>query len=211
MKVKEPVIEVRMFSASDLIKKSAKQLVFFKHRKERQQATYGQIKGEAFQKKIVESKGAASELRGIFKRDDVIIFFCNDMYEEKSKTFTEIKSVDPERDCPDWYFESSLVQTAFYKSLLMRSDGNMSTPSFRVKDGYDKIHVNVSTKSKYNLLFGKDLYSIIVKNPDKIIQYYLDKIDSLDNYDSAGFYDAIYKFQDFKKLSKYFKFKKIRR
>jgi hypothetical protein len=195
-----------MFSASDLIKKSAKQILFLRNRKER--VTTGMIRGTEYQAKVVEKLNAfAEEMRGTFSKDNIIIFYTNDMI--KDDIIYEVKMVDEERDTPDWYRESSILQAVFYKSLLMSGNGILTTPSFRIKEGYDSKTIKVPIDSSYRLLFGEEEYKIEVLDKDKIINYFIRKANATFDWSDAELYDYDHKFKHFTDLKKYFKFKRI--
>ena len=197
-----------MFSASDLVKKSVRQLKYLRDRS-KPAPTNRMLKGVEHQKKIVEAKHtAAEEMRGIFSKDDILIFYSNDMiYNEE---LYEIKSIDPNRECPDWYLKSSLLQVAFYKAMLMQSTGLLSTPSFRVKEGYDKISINVDPLASYYLLFGDDKYTINVNNPAAITEFFIEKAHvSLLDWQSCEIYDSKYKFKEVEQLQEYYSYNLI--
>jgi len=195
-----------MFSASDLIKKSAKQILFLRNRKKR--VTSGMIRGNEYAKKVVEKKHAtAEEIRGAFHKDNITIFFSNDML--KNNILFEIKMIDEDREVADWYFESSILQTVFYKSLLMNSTGILVTPQFRIKQGYDSQTIKVPTNTEYHLLFGEDEYKIEVIDDKKINDYFIRKANATFDWEDAELYDYDHKFKHFQHLKKYFKYIKI--
>lgn len=196
------------FSASDLIKKSASQIKYLRDKAERY-VSNRMLLGEAFQKKVIKQKNAdADEMRGIYQQDNIIIFFSNDMI--KDGKVVEIKMVNDEKDCPLWYFKSSILQTAFYKALLMKSNGILSTPTFRIKEGYNKKTIKINPNTKYNLIFGKEEYSIEVTNKEKIVNFFINKAKvSLLSYNDTKLYDFKYKFKEYDNLKDSFIFTKI--
>lgn len=206
------------YSAADLVKKSAAQIVYFKNRSkdisERMKA------GVQFQSKITEvekvfNKGCyAEELRGAYEFNSGVIFFCVDLISENK--FYEVKSVLDEDnkntlEYPQWYLESSILQSAVYKSLLLqKKDRMLYTPKFRLKEGYEFIAKEIDPNWDYILTFGEvGKYLVNVNNPQAIIDYFVDKTTYLTDYDRARYWDKKHKYKDYANLNKYFSCNKI--
>lgn len=207
------------YSASDLIKKSCRQIVFLRNKKE-QIISAMQRKGVQFQSKITEevrlsNKGeVAEELRGSYSYNDIVIFFCIDLY--ANDCFYEVKSIfdrdgNESTTYEDWYLNNSLLQCALYKSLLMLGDNDcLFTPKFRLKEGFEFKAQPINKLNDYFLIFGNVAkYKIDIINPIEIINFYKEKISSLENYDVATIFDNKYKRKEFKLLKKYFKYTEI--
>jgi hypothetical protein len=212
--------DVIKYSAADLLKKSAMQLVFLKNKKEKIATKY-QLKGNDFQFKVSDNEKSknkgffAEELRGSYSNENSIIFFCVDMISDG--VFYEIKSIQDRdgnltNEYPKWYLESSLLQCAFYKSLLIEGNNKtLYTPKFRLKEGFEFKAMDVDVNSDYVLIFGEKLkYKITVNSPKEIIEYYLNKINHLNNYEQAKAYDSKFKFKDFYYLSTFFEYTEIK-
>jgi hypothetical protein len=208
------------YSAADLLKKSAMQLVFLRTKKERY-ATKMQINGNAFQSKVsnddkYKNKGVfAEELRGSYSFDKNVIFFCVDMISDG--IFYEVKSIQDKdgnltNDYPEWYLNNSILQCAFYKSLLIEGNNNtLFTPKFRIKEGFEYKAMDVDINSDYILLFGENLkFKVDVVDSKKIIEYYINKVNSLKDYETAKNYDYSHKFRDFSLLKNYFNYTEIK-
>lgn len=206
-------------SAADLLKKSAMQIVFLRNRKERY-ATKMQEIGNEYQSKVsnddkYKNKGLyAEELRGSYSFDNNVIFFCIDMISDGN--FFEIKSIQDKEgnitdEYPEWYLNNSLLQCAFYKSMLILGDNKtLFTPKFRIKEGFEYKAMEVEPTNDYTLLFGDKLkFKVDVKKPQAIIDFYKNKIEHLENYDTAKEYDNQFKFKDFDVLKKCFKYTEI--
>lgn len=207
------------YSASKLIKCSAAQLVYFQKRKEyfESLSKYEEL-GTKFQSKIVKDESLANvvadEMRGCYSFNGNEIFFCIDMI--KNGEFYEIKSIFDKNgndtvEYDDWYLENSLIQCAFYKSLLLNMEGDiLFTPKFRIKEGYKKVFLKVNKEAPYYLIFGNvGKYNVKVINSLAIIDFYKDKISHLTNYDDAREFDNLWKHKEFGLLSNYFKFEKL--
>jgi hypothetical protein len=200
------------YSAADLIKKSAMQLVFLRNRRDRI-VTAMQLRGQQFQSKIsaeMREKNKdfyAEELRGVYE-DNVNqfqIFFCVDLY--SNDEFYEIKAIlDKEgnetEEYEKWYLDNSILQVAFYKALLIAGKNDtLYTPKFRLKEGYKFQSQSVNVNANYYLLFGKKEYRVHITDTEPFISYYTDKILHLQNYDTARKWDEYHKFKDFHILS----------
>lgn len=205
------------YSAADLIKRSCAQLVYFRDRTERILSQMA-INGIQYQSKIVKDESLANtvtdEMRGCYAYDDVEIFFCIDMI--KNGEFWEIKSIQDENgnetlEYPQWYLNSSLLQCAFYKSLLLRMEGDMLfTPKFRIKEGYKRVALQINKNNNYYLQFGGvGVWQIDVINADALIEFYKNKINHITDYTEARAFDRQFKFKEFELLKQYFTYVKI--
>jgi hypothetical protein len=194
------------FSASDLVKKSAAQIKYLRD-KAISIHTWKMENGIEYEHKIAEeNKGSCEEMRTAYSNNDITIFACHDIVCDDK--IIEVKTT--EFGDEQWYFESSLVQVAFYKSLLMTSNGDLYTPKFRTKEGYNRDYKKVNPNIDYHLMFGDKEYKIDVLNPDKIIEYFLDKAKiTMLEYDDCRNYDKQHKWQHYNELCKYFNYEKV--
>lgn len=202
------------YSASDLIKKSASQITFFKKKRENITNMLNKRieEGVKFQHEVAVEKGcAAEEFRTTVKYKDIIIFACHDLITDDA--FIEVKNIDDDtKPIPSWYLESSLLQCAFYKSLLLLSNSKVISPKFRIKEGYDRQVLRVNINNPYILHIGNDEYEVTLNEEDshiKIVEYFYQKASMTSDYDIAHGYDNKHKFQHFKELSKHFTYRKI--
>lgn len=197
------------FSASDLVKQSAFQIWYLRRKRLRLAPTTSQKKGLEYQREVSTQNHGLEEMKGIYIKDDVQISFCNDFI-NKTGVY-EVKYVDLSRALPDWYFTVSLLQTAFYKSLLMLSDGKLVTPAFKIKEGCEKVICMIDPNSNYFLLFGNKKYQIEVFNPYAIVNHFLEKARTTLEKEpySAQSHDAMYKHKDYEYLKQWFTYKKI--
>ena len=194
------------FSAADLVKKSAAQIKYLRD-KMVSIHTWKMEHGIEYQREIAEQKEeSAEEFRTSRTDDNIVVFACHDIV--CPDKLIEVKSI--EFGSEQWYLESSLVQTAYYKSLVMTSDGSMFTPKFRIKEGFKREYKSVSPNIAYHLQFGEDDYVIEVQNPIKIINYFLEKAKAtLGDYEDARVYDKLHKFKHFEELKDLFTYEKI--
>jgi len=215
------MLEVTQYSAADLVKRSAAQILYLS--KKRQEIISKRMEnGTAFQSKIVKDSSlsniVADEMRGCHSikidNTDIEIFYCIDMI--KDGCFYEIKSVldefgNPTTEYPEWYLNSSLLQCAFYKALLMIDKvSRLYTPKFRLKQGYKRSSCKIDSDNDYYLIFGDIAkYKIEVTDAKKIVDFYKKKIKSMTDFDSARSFDEKNKFKEYNKLKKYFNVVKI--
>lgn len=199
------------FSAADLVKRSASQILYFHLRKIQSAPTKGQLEGDNYAKKVAKAtKGSSEEKRGVFKfnKGKDIIFFCNDLFIKKDKLFVEVKHIDNSKPLEPWYLNSSLLQAIFYTTMLKRVS-ILSTPTFRLKEGYKQEIIPVPKNYKYQLWFGERTFE--VQPCQKVLDFYLKKarvIASLD-YEKTRAFDKINKFKEFDKLSKHLEFDEL--
>lgn len=198
------------FSASSLVKQSASQIKYLLSHKQVKPLSANIISGtkHQFNSASVMTNKIAEEMRGSYIKGDITIYFCNDVLLDYK--LVEIKSIDESRKIEDWYFNSSILQTAFYKSLLLNSNGLLCTPAFRIKEGYQNITRQIDINMPYYLMFGKDHYRIDVLNDKFIINFYLKKIKAiLSSWDDVKIFDDKYKFKEYEYLKKALKYNKI--
>lgn len=207
------------YSASELVKRSAAQLVFLRNAKVRPKPTPQALVGEAYQHAVSEQMKSdghkvADEMCGCYRYDDNAVYFCIDIV--RNDEFVEVKSVLDENHkntliYPEWYFQISILQCAVYKALLTAMDGcTLVTPKFRLDAGYELITKNVDKSLPYRLKFGEvGTYTVDVVGQNRIIEFIKDKISSLTDYDTARKFDGVYKHREFELLRDCFTYKKI--
>lgn len=187
------------YSASELVKRSASQLLYKTLKKIDYKPTQRQLKGNQYADEIVFKNQASSEKRGVVELGNDLLFFCVDLV--KDNKFVEIKMIEDENDWEDWYLYSSIMQSTFYASLLQLVK-SLDTPKFRKKEGFSQEIINVPNNFQFELWFGKNHKYKIYPN-EKILNHYLDKIEIVNegirtrNYDDCKRFDYKYKFKEF--------------
>lgn len=186
-------------SASELVKRSASQLLYKELKRIEWKKTPRQYKGDRYAEKIVKKEQASSEKRGIINLGEDLLFFCIDLV--KDNLFVEIKMIEDEDNYEDWYLYSSIMQSTFYASLLQQVK-TLDTPKFRKKEGYKQEIINIPVNHRFELWFGKYQKYEIIPNK-KVLNHYLNKaalikscIDDA-NFDKCRKFDAKYKFKEF--------------
>lgn len=194
------------FSASDLIKCSAFQLAYVRHHHiKTHTSNYNREKGLAFEDKVAHSiKGSCSEMVTRLDFKGITIFASHDIVTDKC--LIEVKSYNPSISSGDWYFKSCLLQSAFYKSIFMLSDGHLATPRFKLNEGYDYEEKNLDINLPYHLRFSDKEYDIKVHNPQKIVSFFYTKAAASLDYETAKTFDASYKHKEFDALKHLFSF-----
>lgn len=196
------------FSASALTKQSASQILYYALTKSAPKVTPAMIKGDTYAKDLTVSLGAASERRGVFNEVDTTIFFCIDM--ATPDAYIEVKQVNDMNTYEDWYLESSLLQSAFYATLL-KNVVTLDTPKFMVDKGYDYYIENVVLDKPFHLWFGDDKY--LVEDDANILDFFLKKAKEVANsvegrdFAKVKAFDAEYKRKEYQLLQP--KFKKL--
>jgi hypothetical protein len=191
------------FSASQLIKCSASQLLYFKSKNVKQTVTPQQLRGDAHAKQIVQKHKASDERRGIIKLDDFIIIFCIDML--KNNLAVEIKNVEGEYE--DWYLKTSILQATFYFTMLLQCK-TLDTPKFKIKEGYKQEITHLPKDISFELWFGNDKYQIF--SDYNVFSFYKKKAEIIYNsfnplnYDKVREFDKKYKHKEFEHLNPYY-------
>lgn len=195
------------FSAKDLCTRSCMQIKMFnEHPEKRPQPSEMVNYGEKFQNAVADTipNIIGQEMRGTFRdfSKDVAIDFSNDIV-CKNKII-EVKSVS--HPFQDWYFNSSLLQCAFYKSMIMLGANNLETASFYTQLGNEKIYTKVDNGIRYVLIFGEDKYEIMVHDASYIVNFFIDKSFACRDWTTAKEFDLANKHREFELLNKYFSY-----
>lgn len=197
------------FSAADLVKKSAKQILYFYKRNENFPVTERMIKGNEFAERISTSEFL--EMRGTYEisKEHTVHFTWDEIKADKNNiTFIEIKNVEGKYE--DWFLESSLLQVAFYYSMSLLTDEFFTAKFARKK--YKTKYLNIKGKNLKNILiFGKEKYQIEVISPEKIIEYFIKKANKIASlsYEITGEYDSKHKFKHYQKCKSFFNYEKL--
>ena len=187
-----------MFSASDLVARSAAQLLFKQVRKLQWKATPRQLKGNEYAEAIVAKEEASAERRGIIKHNDDLLFFCVDMV--KDDTYIEIKKVDDQTNYEPWYLQAAIMQSTLYASLLLDVI-LLDTPKSRKKEGYKQELTYLNDQRNYELWFGTERFKI--EPNDEIKAHFIAKMELLStaiplaDFETCRQWDRQYKFQEF--------------
>lgn len=196
-------------SASELVKRSATQLLYKEIKRIEWKSTPRQIKGNKFADEIVKIEQASSEKRGVINLGDDLLFFCIDLV--KNDLFVEIKMIEDEYNYEDWYLYTSIMQSTFYASLLKQVK-TLDTPKFRKKEGFKQKIIQVPSKFRFELWFGKTQKYEITPNK-KVLNHYLNKarlikscIETKD-FNSCKEFDKKFKHKEFSIIKP--KYKKI--
>jgi hypothetical protein len=198
---------MNLFSASSLVKSSASQIMFLRGKKNSNVVNDNKIKGDAFAN--MNNRGIYKEMCSFYEIGKNRIYYSFDEIIDDDGNFVlmEYKSTDPKREIPLWYFQSSIVQVAFYRSLFLINEDNVyKTAKFHVKNGNEENTIRVN-KAFSILQFGNEYYDIKVKNYKNILNYYIDKMNCTFDFDSAKEWDSKNKFKDFENLNKFIIFK----
>ena len=86
--------KIMKISASELVKRSASQLLYKELKRIQWKTTPRQFKGNKYADEVVKKNEASAEKRGIINLDDDLLFFCIDLV--KDNLFVEIKMVEDE-------------------------------------------------------------------------------------------------------------------
>ena len=191
------------FSAKDLCSKSAMQIKYLRDNPNKRTVTQNMLNGSEFQKSIFHSNSKAlySEMVGCYTTFDneIKIYFSNDIITNKS--IIEVKYVSGNYE--DWFLENSILQCAFYKSLIMMGCTSLKTASFVNEP---KKMIKISRDIDYYLKFGDRIFKIEVIHPEGIFGFFLCKAKHTMNYDDAKKFDEMYKRKEFNTLSKFFNY-----
>lgn len=211
-------------SASNLIKRSAAQTVYYKSKtyfyNQNKPATKAQILGNKNAEKVSTSEYI--EMRGTYVTEDqtLIHFAFDEIQKKKNKTvFIEHKHIDNEANLENWYIQFSILQVALYQSLAQ--DINHYVTAKFLRKTHETKQLSIDNKRIFKLIFSNDdfkrVYKVKVTEPNKIIAYYLNKNkhsllqnpSNLDkDYAIARSYDAEFKGHDWENLKQFIIYKR---
>ena len=200
------------FSAKELCTRSCMQLKMFAEHPERKPQPSSMIQyGEKFQRAVASTLHniIGEEMRGKYVNNDlgITINFSNDIVCEDK--IIEVKSVFAPAE--DWYFKSSVLQCAFYKSMMLLGARHLETASFYVNIGNPRVETTIDAHRsiKYILIFGEEKYEILVNNPYQIVGFFEHKATCSLDWTSAGQWDGMYKHREFGVLEQYIQYKPV--
>ena len=198
------------FSAKDLCTRSCMQIrMFMLHPENRPRPTQNMLDGLSFQEMICSQQNDVidQEMVGEVHDGDDTIRFSIDIVTKDA--FIEVKSVDKDREVPDWYRKSSLLQCAVYYALLHESDGELHTAKFRCDQGRERISCHANKDNPYILVFGEERYAIFLSDKRAILDFIIEKKNACLSWDDAKEFDRLNKQKEFDLLSKHFQYEII--
>jgi hypothetical protein len=209
------------FSAKDLLTKSCRQIKMLNvHPELKTGPSSMMVYGSKFQDAVADtlSNIIGQEMRGTYVSNNyghnIAINFSNDIVcNSKDHNFTiyEVKSVVG--NAPEWYKQSSLLQCAFYKTMILMGADRLETASFYVNEGHERNIVCINphiNRVKYILLFGEEKYEVDVWDAAHIIGFFEYKAACCcGGWDLATKWDEHYKHAEFECLKNFFSYRNI--
>ena len=218
--------------AADLVKRSAMQITYFhKHPKAKKATTPVQLTGLEHQRAV--SVSPLVEMRGIFKRNGVTIFYCFDEIIAGSdgigliehKMF-EHRPMDVPVPCgiiglpetrfgmmPTWFLRSCISQVAFYGALaILNPNREYETASFyRTQEGVvNRVHkftLDPMAAVKHMLRINNSLVEVILRDPLPLVEFYLGKASLTSSYAQASKWDETWKHREWDWVHRYFTYR----
>jgi len=198
------------FSAKDLLTRSCMQIkMFAEHPEKKSQPSQMVVYGEKFQKAVTETipNIIGEEMRGKYVNaaHGITINFSNDIVCEDK--IIEVKSV--KYPVEEWYLNSSLLQCAFYKSMMILGARHLETASFYTNLGHERTCADIKRAIRYILIFGEEKYEVFVSNPHDIVGFFEHKAICSTDWTTAKVWDAKYKHREFECLRQYISYEPI--
>lgn len=220
----------RLFSASLVVKSSAKQLNRFirlSGPKPGEDSYFVKPDGGASKKQLEGNNWAAAEIERLSQSDDLIpelscsyivnpklkVFYCFDLYSEKTKVFTELKMPStgsaiaeiPDEVAEQFYFERSLCQVAYYQAMMMLQPNTHVWQAAFVAGARRSVHLD-PPRLKYQLNFGGEIFDVKVTNAYEVERFYRTKLKASFTYESAARFDDSWKYEDFTWIHKFIEY-----
>lgn len=199
-------MKIIQISLADLIKKSAKHICYLRQNQKQYNTndTHKYTINEAL-KKYYNMRGTYEALVKVVQGNSIeeVQFNINYVFDtievnDLSVLFIEQKNITGAIE--PWYKQSCLVQTAAYLAFAKGNKNNMlQTASYAMDSGEPALKLNLGNKFlRSELKLGKkEQYLIYMSDPDKIIQYYIEKALHTFNFKDAEKWDEKHKHKDF--------------
>ena len=186
------------FSASQLAKQSCSKIMFDQMHGYKTVVTDQMKEGEKWQQS--QTTSPFYEMAGSLVLSGVGFNFAVDEIRctARSHWLIEHKMVSETPD--EWFFHSSIIQTAFYGALVRAGDGHLSTAKFMNDPNPKELFVPWQ-KAKSRLNFGGDMYNVTC-NDVAVLKFFVTKGRCIGDWNKAKQFDATYKKQEW---IKYFK------
>jgi hypothetical protein len=193
-------------SCASLVKCSAKQICFHRLNKKEQVVTEKMQEGQNYAKRNTISEFV--EMRGTFKAaENIFLHYAVDeiRVEKKVATFVEHKYIEPRSKIERWYFDISVLQVALYSALATENKSRKYvTATFHPGP---KHTLDLAKHDIVSFLdFGTNYFVVNVTDTKALVDFYVEKAKASLGYDTAGEFDAKYKFKEYAQLKKYIKF-----
>lgn len=209
------------FSAKDLLTKSCRQIKMLNSHPEYRTPPSAMMEyGSKFQDAVADTLPniIGQEMRGTYVSNNyghnIAINFSNDIVcngKDHNFTIYEVKSVVGK--APEWYKQSSLLQCAFYKTMILMGADRLETASFYVNEGHERNIVCINphiNRVKYILIFGEEKYEVDVWDAARIIGFFEYKAACCcGEWDLATKWDEHYKHAEFECLKNFFSYRNI--
>lgn len=172
-------------AASDLLKKSAKQILYLRLHPEKSATTSLHTQGSILQKANTTSR--FQEMRGCYCDDTTKIFYSIDEVHNNfnSATLIEHKAILIDSGT-EKYLERSILQAGAYHSLAEIGDRKLTTATFYVAQGNPKQSLNLSNKNLTSkLLFGDRRFTILVRDEREVVKLLVGKAQATTNWDTV--------------------------
>jgi len=199
------------FSAKDLCTRSCMQIkMLTEHPEMRPQPSAMVSYGEKFQKAVADTipNIIGEEMRGKYVNaaHAITINFSNDIV--CADKIIEVKSVTGKYE--PWYLQYSILQCAFYKSMMLLGARRLETASFYVNLGNPRVETDVNLRSiRYILIFGEEKYEIFVSDPYQIVGFFEHKAYCSLDWNTAKQWDEQYKHREYECLKEFINYKMV--
>lgn len=206
-----PACKIIQLSASDLIKKSAKTICYFRNKNLQQSVTPRMLAGTDHQFAVSDDSNLV-EMRGTYEYNSrLLVHYTFDEIEkfnENAYYLIEHKYLEPGSVLEDWYVEYSIIQVAFYKSLhILNPKKGYYTAKFHRNQGNPVRFIDLKgSVCKAVLYLADKRYEIEPSNPQAIVKFYIDKALSSLGYESAIAFDMENKFKEWQELKRHIRY-----
>lgn len=198
------------FSASQLVKSSAKSIFYLRaHKEAPHKSKFSRAKGNELADKKIRG---FRELGCNYTWKDHIVFFSYDevLTSKKYLDLIEYKSIQFS-PAPDWYFHQALIQTALYHVLgtsYPRQD--LETSKFFRGIEWKVVKYKSKWETRSFLVFGNTKYRVKIKKGcrQKLLNLFLTKAESTLDYKKAAAWDKKWHKKD-KHLLRYITFERV--
>jgi len=209
-------METNHFSASELVKCSAAQIKWNKQEKQKALNQGLQLPVKAPSERMIRGNEWASsrikspyvEMGGPFRHTHSTIWFSMDEVRVTPKTYKFIEHKMVETNPEEWFFYSSVIQTAFYGAMLGTME-SIKTAKF-YKGEHHQLYI-ADKKHVVQLHFGEDVYNIKFDSV-QVIRFFLTKAKAIQSdWATAKQFDVSWKKKEWEWFVNYVTYKKVNR
>lgn len=200
------------FSCSALVKSSACQIFYLRDKvRKRNDPNERMVEGNKFAES--QSKSKLVEMQGLFKKSYGNFYYSFDEIRKIGNKLILIEYKQAEEDDPEWYRNSSIIQTAFQGSMLQASlhrEEPFTLNTANYCENNNTLPVSRNNELVFKLNMGGRV-DVVEFNPFPILQFYMTKARATRLYKTSKQFDITFKHKEWEYLKEHIKIRRVKR